>query len=78
MFYDGNSVDITPVRNAHTGSYTTYVGTFETPAELVEAHPIGNEGEYADIDSTKTVWVWSDKANNWVDTGDPALLFEVR
>lgn len=44
------------------------LGAFATPEQLRTAHPTANAGDMALVQSTDTVWVWSDSAADWVDT----------
>ncbi|MBP5789243.1 MAG: hypothetical protein J6W29_03310 [Neisseriaceae bacterium] len=44
------------------------LGYFATPQALSEAYPTGEEGDYAIIGSTDTVWIWDSGTSAWVDT----------
>ena len=44
------------------------LGYFATPEALNEAYPIGEEGDYAIVGSTDTVWIWDSGTSAWVDT----------
>ena len=43
-------------------------GYFATPSALETAYPIGEEGDYAIVGSTDTVWIWDGETSAWVDT----------
>ena len=44
------------------------LGYFATPQALSEAYPTGEEGDYAIVGSTDTVWIWDSGTSAWVDT----------
>ncbi|MDI9240728.1 hypothetical protein QLQ15_17635 [Lysobacter sp. LF1] len=43
-------------------------GWFATPADLMEAHPLGINGYWAIVGTTDSVWVWDGNSLAWVDT----------
>lgn len=43
-------------------------GWYETPKALAKAVPIGENGWWAVIGSTDTIWVWDSDTNSWKDT----------
>ncbi len=43
-------------------------GWYETPEALAKAVPIGENGWWAVIGSTDTIWVWDSDTNAWKDT----------
>lgn len=45
-----------------------YLGYFDNPELLQQAHPTGNKGDWAIIGSTNTIWVWDVLTNQFVDT----------
>ncbi len=44
-------------------------GWFTTPAALSAAYPTGENGWFAIVGSTDTVWVWDTGTGDWVDSG---------
>ncbi len=44
-------------------------GWFTTPAALSAAYPTGENGWFAIVGSTDTVWVWDVGTGDWVDSG---------
>jgi hypothetical protein len=44
-------------------------GWFATPAALTAAYPTGQDGWFAIVGSTDTIWVWDTGTGNWVDSG---------
>ena len=45
------------------------LGWYETPQALQTAHPTGENGQWAIIGSTDTIWTWDSDTSAWVDTG---------
>ena len=43
-------------------------GWFEDEEALETAYPIGEDGDYAFLGSTDTIWVWDSDNSEWVDT----------
>lgn len=43
-------------------------GYFATITALESVYPIGNDGDYAIIGSTDTIWVWDSDSSTWKDT----------
>lgn len=50
------------------------MGWYETEASLKAAHPTGENGQWAIIGSTDTIWTWDSDTADWVDTGDQVDL----
>lgn len=50
------------------------LGWYATPQELQSAHPTGQNGQWAIIGSTDTIWTWDGDTAAWVDTGDQVDL----
>jgi len=48
-------------------------GWFANPTALTTAYPTGQNGWYAIVGSTDTVWVWDADTSAWVDTGETAM-----
>ena len=44
------------------------LGWYATPEALQTAHPTANDGDFAIVGSTDTVWVWDGDTSAWVDT----------
>jgi len=44
------------------------LGYFADLTELTTAYPTGNDGDYAILGSTDTIWTWSETNQTWVDT----------
>lgn len=44
------------------------VGWYETEQALQVAHPIGQNGQWAIVGDTDTIWTWDSDTSNWVDT----------
>ena len=50
------------------GSDKHNLGWFTDDAALAEAYPVGNDGDYALVGSTDTIWTWDSDTTTWVDT----------
>ena len=48
-------------------------GWFTTEAALVAAYPAGENGWFAIVGSTDTVWIWDADSVAWVDSGETAM-----
>lgn len=44
-------------------------GRFTTPEALNEAYPTGQDGWWALVDTTGTIWVWDSDTGQWVNSG---------
>lgn len=45
------------------------LGWFATPQVLQAAHPTGQNGQWAIIGTTDTIWTWDSDTSAWVNTG---------
>lgn len=45
------------------------LGWYETEQALQAAHPTGENGQWAIVGSTDTIWTWDSDTNAWVDSG---------
>lgn len=45
------------------------VGYYETDAALKAAHPTGQNGQWAIVGATDTIWIWDSDTSAWVDSG---------
>ena len=45
------------------------MGWYATDATLREAHPTGENGQWAIVGSTDTIWTWDSDTGAWVNTG---------
>lgn len=45
------------------------VGWYATPQALQTAHPTGQNGQWAIIGTTDTIWTWDSDTSAWVNTG---------
>lgn len=45
-----------------------YKGSYIDDVALKAAYPTGNEGDYATVQSTGTIWIWSVVLLDWIDT----------
>lgn len=50
-------------------------GYFATPAALTAAYPTGQNGWWAIVGTTDTIWVWDGDTSAWVDTGDVSYFY---
>lgn len=50
-------------------SSSFYLGWYVDDAALIAAHPVGIDGNYANVGSTDTMWIWDSDTNAWVDSG---------
>lgn len=50
------------------------LGWYETEQALQAAHPTGENGQWAIIGSTDTIWTWDSDTSAWVNTGSTADL----
>ena len=51
------------------------LGWFETEQALESAHPTGQNGQWAIIGSTDTIWTWDSDTSAWVNSGSTADLY---
>lgn len=51
-------------------------GWYATPAALQSAVPIGENGWFAFVGTTDTIWTWDSDTSAWVDTGATSRLAE--
>lgn len=49
-----------------------YLGYYATPEALSAAHPTGENGQYANVGSTDSIWVWDSDTSTWKDSGNIA------
>ena len=59
------------------GSDKHNLGWYATPTALREAHPTANDGDWAIVGTTDTVWVWDTDSNDWVDTDQKGQVTSV-
>lgn len=52
-------------------------GYFATLAELEEAYPTAEAGDYAIVGSTDTVWLWDEDTSAWVDSDQKGQVVSV-
>lgn len=45
------------------------LGWYATPQDLQAAHPTGQNGQWAIIGSTDTIWTWDSDTSAWLDSG---------
>lgn len=45
------------------------IGWYATPQALRSAHPTGQNGQWAIIGTTDTIWTWDSDTSAWVDSG---------
>lgn len=50
------------------------LGWYETEQALQAAHPTGENGQWAIIGSTDTIWTWDSDTSAWVNSGSTAEL----
>lgn len=50
------------------------LGWYATEQALQAAHPTGQNGQWAIIGTTDTIWTWDSDTSAWVDTGATAAL----
>lgn len=50
------------------------LGWFETEQALQAAHPTGENGQWAIVGSTDTIWTWDSDTNAWVNSGNTTDL----
>lgn len=50
------------------------LGWYATPQDLQTAHPTGQNGQWAIIGSTDTIWTWDSDTSAWVDSGSQVDL----
>ena len=56
------------VVGAGGGSDAHNMGWYATVSALESAHATGEDGDYAIVGETDTVWVWDSDSSAWVDT----------
>lgn len=52
------------------GSSSNDKGYFATESALNTAYPVGENGWFAVVGSTDTIWVWDGGTSAWVDSGN--------
>lgn len=45
------------------------MGWYVTPQALQSAHPTGQNGQWAIVGTTDTIWIWDSDTSAWVDSG---------
>lgn len=50
------------------------LGWYETEQALQAAHPTGENGQWAIVGTTDTIWTWDSDTSAWVNTGNTADL----
>lgn len=50
------------------------LGWYATPQDLQAAHPTGQNGQWAIIGRTDTIWTWDSDTSAWVDSGSQVDL----
>lgn len=50
------------------------LGWYATPQDLQAAHPTGQNGQWAIVGSTDTIWTWDSDTSAWVDSGSQVDL----
>ena len=50
------------------------LGWYSTPQALRSAHPTGQNGQWAIIGATDTIWTWDSDTSAWVDSGSQVDL----
>lgn len=50
------------------------LGWYSTPRALQSAHPTGQNGQWAIIGTTDTIWTWDSDTSAWVDSGSQVDL----
>lgn len=74
---DGN-VAIRVVNGAGGGGGDQHnKGFFATEEALVEAYPTAEDGDYAIVGSTDTVWIWDSGTSAWVDSDQKGQVTSV-
>lgn len=71
-----NGVDYVKTENNFTDAYKNkldnltdnYKGSYADDTALKTAYPTGNDGDYATVQSTGTIWIWSIGLSDWADT----------
>lgn len=59
------------------GSDPHNLGWYATPEALRTAHPTADDGDWAIVGSTDTVWVWDSDTNAWKDTDQKGQVTSV-
>lgn len=74
-----NIIDLTVTQSGGGGGVadTHNKGWFETPEALKQAYPTANNGDFAIVGTTDTIWVWDKDTTSWVDTGSGGLVQSV-
>ena len=62
------------VVGAGGGSDQHNLGWYATQAALEEAHPTAEDGDWAIVGATDTVWVWDSDTNAWKDTDQKGFI----
>lgn len=68
MGSDGNYHRATLVAIEGGGSDAHNKGWFASESALSTAYPEGEDGDYAIVGETDTVWVWDSDSDSWLDT----------
>jgi hypothetical protein len=60
------------VESTEGSGATDYKGHFDTPTDLSTTYPTGEEGWWAYVISTNSMWGWDDKDEIWVNQNQSA------
>lgn len=50
-----------------------YLGYFDTPETLEQSHPTSENGKFAIVGSTNTIWIWNSAINKFVNDSDYSI-----
>jgi hypothetical protein len=66
-----------PITGSGGSANTNYKGWYATQLALTTAYPVGQNGWYAIVGSTDTVWTWDSDATAWKNTNVGSLVTSV-
>lgn len=78
LFIEGKLFNKTGAESGGGGGGDQHnLGWYATPTALRTAHPTANDGDWAIVGSTDTVWVWDSDSSDWKDSMGTALVESV-
>ena len=75
--YVSKKISFAVIKEAVNDEENPNKGYFETEAALKSAEPVGEDGWYAIVGATDTVWTWDSGKNKWVDTTTTSVVISV-
>ena len=77
LFVEGKLFNKANASSGGGGGDQHNLGWYETPTALRTAHATAEDGDWAIVGSTDTVWVWDSDTTDWVDTDQKGQVTSV-